>query len=532
MGGFLKNVSLVGGFTLLSRLLGLGRDVLFFACFGSSVAGSAFVLAFTLPNLFRRMLGEGTLSSAFIPVFSDTVEKQSLPAGLSLLNKVLSRLSLLLVVILACGVGLAFCARSLDWVELPKWRLGLDLCAVTLPYVLFICLSAIVVGALNARRRFGPGAYSPILLNLVTIGTLAYAGLSRGMEGEDLALVLCVAVLLGGVLQLIAPVITLRCEGSWRPKFDLAGSPEVSRVSQLFVVGAFGAAVAQVNVLVSRVLGYSLPDDGAVSFLYLSSRLVELPLGLFAIAIATVVFPEMANLLAKDDKAGFRSAFVKGMRLTLAMTLPAAAGLAVLAEPILAGLFRWGRFGAGEVEAVAPILALAATGLPFYAAAGLYVRGFHARKDMKTPLRAALVSLAANVALSLSLMFTWGAAGLVAANSLAALVQTLYLWSRWRKAPDAVPSDQNVLSGEGIPRFHFSAILGATVLMTLVVWGGGHLFESLRPAEEAFGKAHAWICLAVLIPAGVTVHFLALGLFGFPEVAAVLRKLRPWVLGK
>lgn len=520
MGGFLKNVSLVGGFTLLSRLLGLARDVLFFACFGSSVAGSAFVLAFTLPNLFRRMLGEGTLSSAFIPVFSDTVEKQSLPAGLSLLNKVLSRLSLLLVVILASGVGLAACARSMDWIELPKWRLGLDLCAVTLPYVLFICLSAIVVGALNTRRRFGPGACSPILLNLVMIGTLAYAGLSRGMEGEDLALVLCVAVLLGGVLQLLAPVASLRWDSGWRPKFDLTGSPEVSRISELFVVGAFGAAVAQVNVLVSRFLGYSLPEDGAVSLLYLASRLVELPLGLFAIAISTVIFPEMANLLAKDDRSGFRNAFVKGMRLTLAMTLPAAAGLAVLAEPILTALFRWGRFGTGEVEAVVPILVFAVIGMPFYAVAGLFVRGFHARKDMKTPLRAAIVSLAANVVLSLSLMFTWGATGLVAANSLAAVVQTGYLWSRWRSVPDSAPS------AESVTRFHLAAILGATALMALAVWGGAYLFESLWPAEEALGKTDAWTRLAVLIPAGVGVHFLALGLFGFPEAAAALRRLR------
>ncbi len=520
MAGFLKNVSLVGGFTLLSRLLGLLRDVLFFACFGSSVAGSAFVLAFTLPNLFRRMLGEGTLSSAFIPVFSDTVEKKSLPAGLSLLNKVLSRLSILLALILACGAGVAAFSHSADWVAHPKWRLGMDLCAVTLPYVLFICLSAIVVGALNTRKRFAPGACSPIILNLVMIGTLAYAGLSRGLKDDELARVLCGAVLVGGVLQLLAPVLSLKRDAGLRPKFDLKGSKEMSRISELFVVGAFGAAVAQVNVLVSRFLGYSLQDDGAVSFLYLSSRLVELPLGLFAIAVSTVIFPEMANLLAKDDRSGFRTAFVKGMRITLAMTLPAAAGLVVLAEPILTALFRWGRFGTQEVEAATPILALAVLGMPFYAVAGLFVRGFHARKDMKTPLRAAIVSLVANVVLGLSLMFTWGAIGLVAANSLAAVLQSAYLWSCWRTVSQPPTGDEDV------PRYHIVSIVAAGGAMTLAVYAGTYLFDTLSASAEPYGRQEAWTRLAALIPLGVAVHFVALGIFGFPEASALLGKIR------
>ena len=182
MSGILASVSLVSGFTILSRILGLFRDMMFFACFGGSMVGSAFVLAFTLPNLFRRMLGEGTLTSAFIPIFSETIEKNSISEGLSLLNKVLSRLTLGLFVILACGIGLSFFSESIAWPDSTKWRLGIDLCSLTLPYVLAICLSALIVGALNVRRKFVPGAVSPIILNLVMIVTLAVAGFGFDFE--------------------------------------------------------------------------------------------------------------------------------------------------------------------------------------------------------------------------------------------------------------------------------------------------------------------------------------------------------------
>ena len=515
MSGILGSVSLVSGFTILSRVLGLLRDMLFFACFGGSYVGGAFVLAFTLPNLFRRMLGEGTLSSAFIPVFSETIETKSLDEGLSLLNKVLTRLALGLVAILLLGLCLVFLVDGLDLLISPKWRLGVELCSVTLPYVLAICLSALIVGALNARKKFSPGASSPIILNLAMIATLAVGGIVYGLDGEDLALALCVSVLIGGVLQLFAPAFSLHRLEGWKYKFDFGQSAELSRIRELFVVGAFGAAVGQVNVLVSRFLGYSLPDEGAVSMLFLTSRLTELPLGVFAIAIATVVFPEMARLLGQKDELGFRRAFTKGLRLTLVITLPAAMGLALLAEPILVTLFQWGRFGAGEVLATVPILMLASFGLPFYAVAAFYIRGFHARKDMKTPLLAALLSLVANLLFSLVLMKYWGVLGLAAANGLAAIIQTCYLVFRWRKVHDPLESEE-----DDSPCLFPSIV--STVAMSVVVAFGHSGIERLEISD----KGSSAISLTVLIPLALAVHFVCLWVFSFPEVKVISKTIK------
>ena len=516
MSGILGNISLVSGFTILSRVLGLLRDMMFFACFGGSYIGGAFVLAFTLPNLFRRMLGEGTLSSAFIPVFSETIESKSLAEGFSLLNKVLSRLALGLLGILLLGLTMVFLIQSTDLTISPKWRLGLELCSVTLPYVLAICLSALIVGALNARKKFSPGASSPIILNFAMIATLGFGGIFYGLEGEDLALALCLSVLVGGVLQLLAPAYSLHRLEGWKYKFDFGGSYELSRIRELFVVGAFGAAVGQVNVLVSRFLGYALPEDGAVSMLFLTSRLTELPLGVFAIAIATVVFPEMARLLGQQDELGFRRAFTKGLRLTLVITLPAAMGLALLAEPVLVTLFQWGRFGSGEGAETVPVLILSSLGLPFYAVAAFYIRGFHARKDMKTPLSAAFLSLVSNVCLSLVFMQYWGVLGLAAANGLAAVFQTVFLLFQWRRKSDMVEMDH----GESACLF---PTIVSTVAMCIVVTFGHSGIERL---PELTNKTIGAISLVVLIPLALAVHFVCLWVFSFPEIKVILETIK------
>ena len=500
-------VSLVSGLTIFSRILGLLRDVLFFACFGSSVAGSAFLLAFSLPNLFRRMLGEGTLTSAFIPIFSEIAESKSLREGFRLLNKVLSWLFLTLVGIVLLGISVSLALQSFALDDSPKWLLGMDLCSWTLPYVVAICLSALVVGALNVRGSFFPGAASPIVLNLSMILALLICGTGVDLQGESLAFALCIAVLIGGLLQLLLPVLSLRRLEGWAPSLDFGRSEELSRVKALFAVGALGAAVGQVNVLVSRFLGYSLDDEGAVSMLYLSSRLTELPLGVFAIAISTVVFPEMAKLRAKKNDSGFSEVFAKGLRLTLAVTIPAASGLALLADPILSALFQWGRFGAEEVSDTAPVLAIACAGLPFYAVAAYYVRAFHACKDMRIPLKAALLSLIMNLLLSLAFMQFWNVFGLAAANCISAAIQTGFLHFAWKKTHD--------YSKDGLtpPVFLFPVIV-STVGMSIIVMFARSGMARLENFSE---KYLALIEIASIIPFAVLVYLLCLVVFSFPE---------------
>jgi putative peptidoglycan lipid II flippase len=215
MGKLIGRLSLVSSLTLLSRILGLGRDVLFFSCFGASLIGEAFILAFTFPNLFRRMLGEGTLSSAFIPVFTDTLKVKSKEKALFLLNQVASRLFVFLGLASLVVCVVSYCVSGSAFLNQAKWVEGLFLNSISFGYVVLICGSAILVGALNSTGRFFEGAFSPVILNLFMIISMMAGKFIFGLELRELAMALCVSVLLAGVVQLLLPWLKLRSSLSW-----------------------------------------------------------------------------------------------------------------------------------------------------------------------------------------------------------------------------------------------------------------------------------------------------------------------------
>ena len=506
-----KSLSVVSGFTMISRVLGLLRDILFFSCFGSSAIASAFILAFTLPNLFRRMLGEGTLSSAFIPVFAEELEKRGMDSAHRILNQVLSRLALFLVCLCVAVSLLSFFVPN-SWELARKWMDGAFLNAIVFPYVLFICMAAIIVGALNTHRSFFAGAFSPIILNLSMIGSLILAKWGMGLDGMRLAMALCIGVVVGGIAQLTVPWLQLRWGKGWKWKPDLQNSEQLSRIKSLFWVGAFGAAVAQINILVSRFLAYSLDDQGALPYLFLSARLIELPLGVFAIAISTVLFPELARSSGSSDDRGFDEIFARGFRLTLAITLPAAIGLGMLAEPVLSVLFQWGRFGAGDVAQAAKVLYVSAAALPFYALSAYLVKAFHSRKQMKPPLLAGIFSFVVNLGLSLFLMHRYGVIGLAWANVGSSFAQTLIL----------------LIQLKNVPLWHYLKPAPFYVLSIMIssagMAGGLYLLEPLVATDDS-QVGNLWrLCL--LIPAGVLIKFFFLLAFGFPEAGSVAGKIR------
>ncbi len=510
MSKFAKRISVVSGFTMLSRVLGLMRDILFFSCFGSSAVASAFILAFTLPNLFRRMLGEGTLSSAFIPVFAEDLEKQGAQSAHRILNQVLSRLALFLLCL-----SVVVCLFSLlipdGWELARKWMDGAYLNAIAFPYVLLICMSAIIVGALNTHRSFFAGAFSPVILNLSMIGALVFGKWGMGLDGMELATVLCIGVVAGGIVQLAMPWLQLRWQKAWKWELDLGNSEQLSRIRSLFWIGAFGAAVAQVNILVSRFLAYSLDDQAALPYLFLSARLIELPLGVFAIAISTVLFPELARSSGSSDGRRFEEIFARGFRLTLAITLPAAIGLGMLADPILRVLFQWGRFGGEDVIQASKVLFVSVAALPFYALSAYLVKAFHARKQMKPPLVAGIFSFAVNLGLSLFLMNRYGVIGLAWANVGASCAQALILillfknvspWSYFKVSP-----------------FYLLSIILSSVGMA----GAIYLLEPLVMTDDSLSRS-LW-GLGLLIPAGVLTQCSLLFFLGFPEVRAGVGKI-------
>ena len=504
-------LSLVSSLTLLSRFLGLGRDILFFGCFGASLLGEAFILAFTFPNLFRRMLGEGTLSSAFIPVFTETLKAKSKEKALDLLNQVTSRLYIflgggsVLICILSYYLSVSGFFTEAKWVE------GAFLNSLSFGYVTFICVSAILVGALNSKGSFFEGAFSPVILNFFMISAMIVGKFFFGFSLHELAVLLCFSVVFAGVIQLALPWQSLMVSMGWKWKMTLKGSKEMDQIKSLFWIGALGAAVGQVNILVSRFFAYSLDESGGLSYLFLSSRLVELPLGVFAIAITTVLFPEMARAVSGGDKSHFIDTIYRGLRLTAGVTVPAALGLALLAQPILTVLFQWGEFGEGEVKAGSEILLIASLGLPFYAISTFLVKVYHSKKMMNLPLHAAIISLCTNLLLSILLIGEYQVHGLAWANVLAAIIQTGYLAIRLEEIP---------FQAFGLKQpIRLPSILLSTGFMS------GVLYFANQNILVSSNKLESTVYLIAVIPVGAFICGISLLIFGFPELKLGLRMI-------
>ncbi|MGE9290336.1 MAG: murein biosynthesis integral membrane protein MurJ, partial [Puniceicoccales bacterium] len=427
----LKSILTVSSSTLGSRILGLFRDIFVYAQLGLSPTNSAFILAFTLPNLFRRLFGEGALSSALIPIFTEEHLNNGSNSAFRLLNRTLTRLFLVLfalTLLFGLLVALPLLSGQIDETRYGEAsRLGLLL----FPYVIPICLAALLAGALQVLGRFFTPAITPIFLNICMIAALAGPALWFGETPFQKALWLSAGVLVGGLVQLALPAIDLYRRG-WRPAFDLSSDEPLRRLQLLFLPALAGAAILQVNILVSRTLAFFLDGD-AVALLYLAARLVELPLGIFGIAAATVLFPEFARLAAGNDLAGLRRSYRNGSALVASITLPAFIGLAFLGDTIFRAVFAWGLFDPRDAALAAPVLAIFAAGLPFYAQSTLLSRAHQARQDMKTPVRVAGWVLLANLVFSLCLMGPFGVHGLAAANTLAAIAQVALLQHRLRK---------------------------------------------------------------------------------------------------
>ena len=497
----IKNIVVVSMSTVGSRILGLGRDVLIFAALGASKWNDAFILALTLPNLFRRLLGEGALASAIVPIFSDILNRSGRSRAFAFLNQVMVRLLMVLIALIASGMILLSLLSNGGLLS-EHWALSADLAVIILPYMLFICLAAIVSTGLNLIGRFAVAASTPMLLNISIIGSLL---IGMWLEGEPARIVywLCGGVLFGGFLQLAVPFCDLAYQG-WRPKFGERLSAEVSELWQLFVPGLFGAAILQVNILLSRLLAYSL-DESAVSVLYLASRLMELPLGIFTFAVATVFFPMLARAVSDQDNRAFASSFIQGMRMVVGISLPAGIGLIILAEPILE-LFRWGSFSRDNVASTVPLVAIYGFGLPFYSAATFATRGLHACKDMKSPVRVAGLCLFVNLISGVILMQFLGASGLAISNVFAALVQSVCLWR-------ALTRHRNELT-ECSLRDAFLKILGSGIVMGLFCVIGDQILLSLNLSE----KEYALIIICLVIPLCVAIYFMILYLLKFEEL--------------
>lgn len=517
MSNKLKHIGVVSLLTVVSRVLGLARDTLALAIFGTGEYYSAFVTAFSLPNLFRRLLGEGSLTAAFVPTLQEELHERGRPGAFALLNQVVSWLAVVTGVMVALAM-LAFSQSRLLPGHEPRWYLAADLTVLLFPYLALICLAAALNATLNVLERFTEPALSPIWLNLAMILSLGGAGWNLADTELGRMHWLCAGVLAGGCLQLLVPAGVLLRAG-WRPRWDLGVSPRVRAIAALMAPGLFGSAIYQINVYISRLFAFSI-DASSAALLFSANRLMELPIGVFAIAVATVVYPLIARHAAEGNHARMAEDYRKGLRLILLINLPAAAGLALLSEPIVRLLFQHGRFAAADTRAMAPLLALFALGLPFFSVVSLTTRAFYAVKDTVTPVKLAALSFLVNLGLSWLLKDVLGAPGLVLASTAAIVLQTLLMQHCLARA----------LPGMGLGDLWrtIGQVLLATLAMGLVVAAGARLLPgaglSLRQADV--------LAVGGLIPLGAAVYAAGLWLLRVEGREEFTRAFQRWRAGR
>jgi len=473
------------------------------------VFNDAFLTAFSLPNLFRRLLGEGALTAAFVPVLQDQLHEDGETGAFHLLNQVASWLLVVVSALVTLAMLVFSQSRRLPGHE-DKWYLAADLTVIMFPYLAFICLAAALNATLNVMHRFTEPALSPVWLNLAMILSLGGAGLHFASTPLEEVHWLCVGVLVGGFFQMTVPAAVLMRAG-WRPRFELGLAPRVRQIAALMVPGLFGTAIYQINTFVSRMLAFSLTVSTATLMFY-ANRLMEFPIGVFAIAVSTVVYPLIARHAAAGDLKAMARDFHKGLRMILVINVPAAAGLALLSEPIVRLLYQRGEFTAIDTQTMAPLLTLFVIGMPFFSVVNLTVRAFYSVKDTATPVRIAAVDFVVNLVLSLLLRQALGAAGLVLASTAAIVVQTLLLQ---RALARRLPG----LTFAPLWPSMFKVFI-ATLAMSGVVWLGWHRLAGT-------GRSADLLAVFGLIPLGVAVYAVVLWTLrieGREEFEAMIKK--------
>jgi putative peptidoglycan lipid II flippase len=430
-----RAAGVVGVATLVSRIFGYVRDMVLASFFGAGMAADAFIAAFRIPNLLRRLFGEGSLSLAFVPVFTETIANEGRKDAMRL---AVSSLKLLLVCLAAITIVGVVTAPIIIHVVAPgfadppeKMALTVLLTRIMFPYVILIGLVALCMGILNVLGHFAAPAMAPVLLNLAMIG--AVFTVSRFSDSQTVRVFgLAAGVLLGGILQLALQLPFLVTYGVRFWKRSGLWHPHMKRVGILMLPTIFGAAVYQINILVGTLLASLLPE-GSVSYLYYADRLVQFPLGIFAQAAATAVLPSLSRQAASGDHVSMGDTFGHAMSLVLFLTIPAMAGLILLREPIVALLFQRGAFDIQTTRLTSDALLYYALGLWAFSAVRIVVSTFYAMQDTRSPVISATFSIAANILLGMALMGPMGHCGLALATALASMVNLALLLYVLRK---------------------------------------------------------------------------------------------------
>ena len=417
----LKSTGVVGASTTASRVFGFVRDVVIAHAFGASAGADAFFVAFRLPNFLRRLFAEGAFAQAFVPVLTEYRTQREVGEVRDLVSHVAGALIGVLAVVTVVGVVAApvliavFAPGFLS--DPAKYALAVEMVRITFPYVFLISLVAFAGGILNTYGRFAVPALTPVLLNLCLIGAALW--LAPVLDIPVVALAW--GVLAAGFVQLAFQFPFLAALGMVvRPRLRRAHDG-VSRVISLIIPAVFGVSVSQINLLVDTMIA-SFLVTGSVSWLYFSDRMVEFPLGVFGIALATVILPHLSRQHATASPESFSDTLDWALRLVVLIATPAALGLGMLAAPILTTLFQYGQFSAHDVDMAARSLLAFAFGLLAFVAVKVLATGYFSRQDTRTPVRVGIVAMVSNIVLNLALVVPLAHAGLALATTLSAFV--------------------------------------------------------------------------------------------------------------
>src|SRR5262245_42904768 len=478
----------IGAATLASRVLGFARDMLVALAFGAGGVTDAFFVAFRIPNILRRLLAEGALSTAVIPVFSDYAVNRSREELVRMLRAVLAGGLLVLGVTTLLGVLTAPWLLSViapGFSEPAQRSLAVLLTRVMFPYLVLVGLAAFAMGVLNSQGRFFAAPVGPAVLNVGMIA--AVLALARHVQPPVLSL--AIGVLVGGVGQLLVQLPGLRALGLLVPPSRELRHPALQRVVRLLLPAVIGLAAVQVMVFVNTLLASLLPA-GSISYLYYADRVMEFPLGVFGIALASASLPVMSRQAASGDHRALAGTLNFALRLALYVSLPATVGLVMLRTPIVRVLFERGRFGPAETAATAEALAWYAVGLVAFAGSRIAAQAFYALGEAGTAVRWGVVSIAANVVAALALMWPFGFAGLAGASSVGALVNLLALI---------------VVARIRLGRLGGRALLSSavrTVLASLPLAGSCWLALALWPPRPTFALDVAWLGATIAVGGG------------------------------
>lgn len=507
--GLLRSTAVFTAMTFLSRLTGLARDMLQARLFGAGVAADAFVIAYRIPNYLRRIFAEGSFASGFVPVFSAIRQQGDDRALKDFLDHVAGALCAAVLVITALGILAApaivavMAPGTLDQPE--KFALTGELLRIVFPYLFFISLTAMAGGVLNSFGRFGLPAVTPVLHNLtVIIAMLLFTGYF-----EVPIKALAWGVLAAGVLQWLVLWPALRRHGLW-PRLRLNFRHEgVRRVFKLMLPTLFSSSVAQLNLIVGTAFA-SLLATGSQTWLYLSDRLIEFPLGLFGVALGTVILPHLSRRFAAGDDEGYGEALDWGLRTVLLIGIPAGLGLLLLAEPLTVSLYAGGNFSAHDARMASWSLAAMSIGVPAFMLTKVLLSAFYSRQDTRTPMRAAIRTVLANVMLTVLLTTPlWlsgtqgGHVGIALASGLAGIVNAALLWRWLRRAGIYRPRP-------GWLR-HLARLAVAAAAMTVAV-----LSLRFRVGDwNVLSLPAQWLWLLALVALGGLVYGLALLVMGW-----------------